>query len=280
MRVVTGGGYDRDRLLSSGDIVKTVAASADTTGSLKINTATTGDSIPQRYTFSLSGPAGSTTDTIGVNSSRTFAGITTGDYTVQLTAVPTNCTLGGSNPRVVTVRAGETDSTTFAVTCTAATSGTGNLTITTATTGTNIPPGYTFSVSGPAGSTTDTIGASSSRTFAGIAAGDYGVVLRSVPTNCGQRRHLPHGHGASRRDGDGIVLPELRRGVGQPHGDNQHLGLEPPQRVHGHRGRQPEPVHRDQQQRHVLQPVRRQPQRGSRQRAQQLYGERLQPPQR
>lgn len=60
----------------------------------------------------------------------------------------------------------------------------GDLTITTATTGEGIPPGYTLSFSGPTGSGTVTFGANQPQTFTGIAAGDYTLELIDVPANC------------------------------------------------------------------------------------------------
>jgi hypothetical protein len=61
---------------------------------------------------------------------------------------------------------------------------TGNLTVTAATTGSDIPAGYTLSTSGPGGSASQPIGANETVTFPGIASGDYTVELLEVAANC------------------------------------------------------------------------------------------------
>jgi len=99
---------------------------------------------------------------------------------VSLSNVPASCTVSGANPRTVTVPAGGTGSTTFAVSCTAPTT-TGNLTVTTSTSGSSVPSGYTVAVDGGAG---QTIGANSSVTFSNLSAGSHSVVLSGVAGNC------------------------------------------------------------------------------------------------
>src|SRR5213078_1447214 len=71
------------------------------------------------------------------------------------------------------------------VSCTAPTT-TGTLSVTTATTGQNIPAGYTLNVTGPSFPTgaSQPIGANDTKTVTGIAAGDYQVSLSGVPSNC------------------------------------------------------------------------------------------------
>jgi PKD repeat protein len=117
--MLTSGSYSDSGLLTSGDVVKTVTAPPPTTGDLTVNTATSGTGLPAGYRFNASGPGGSVTDTIGINSTRTFAGIPPGSYTVQLGDVPAHCTVSGSNPRTVTVAGGGAASTTFSVSCSA-----------------------------------------------------------------------------------------------------------------------------------------------------------------
>jgi PKD repeat protein len=118
--MLTSGSYSDSGLLTSGDVVKTVTAPPPpTTGDLTINTTTSGTGLPTGYRFSASGPGGSVTDTIGLNSSRTFRAIPAGSYTVQLGDVPAHCTVSGSNPRTVTVPGGGAPRTTFAVSCAA-----------------------------------------------------------------------------------------------------------------------------------------------------------------
>ena len=62
--------------------------------------------------------------------------------------------------------------------------GTGNLTVTTSTTGSGMPAAYTLNASGPGGSATQAIAPNTSVTFSAIAPGDYTVSLSDVPANC------------------------------------------------------------------------------------------------
>src|SRR6266513_922713 len=64
------------------------------------------------------------------------------------------------------------------------TDGTGNLSVTTSTTGSGIPAAYTLNASGPGGSATQPIAPNTSVTFSAIATGDYTVSLSDVPANC------------------------------------------------------------------------------------------------
>jgi len=61
---------------------------------------------------------------------------------------------------------------------------TGNLTVTTSTSGSGIPASYTLNASGPGGSTSQAIGANTSVTFSGVTPGDYTVSLSDVAANC------------------------------------------------------------------------------------------------
>src|SRR5207253_1355742 len=113
-------------------------------------------------------------------------GIVAGDYTVQLSGVPSNCTVSGANPRTVTVTAGTTTSTTFTVSCTA-TATTGTLTVTTTTTGSNLDlDGYTFTVTGGGQTATRAIATNGTSTSPGIPTGSYQVQLTpsTVAANC------------------------------------------------------------------------------------------------
>src|SRR5205814_2659922 len=65
--------------------------------------------------------------------------------------------------------------------CGSRTSPTGNLTVTTSTTGSSLPSGYTVTVDG---SQSQTIGTNSSVTFSNLAAGSHNVALTNVAGNC------------------------------------------------------------------------------------------------
>ncbi len=148
-----------------------------TTGNLTVTTSTTGSSLDQDgYTVTVDG---NSSKAIGTNASVTFTGLSGGDHSVALSGVASNCSVSGGNSRTVTVPAGGTASTTFAVSCAATT---GNLTVTTNTTGSNLDPdGYTVTVDGGA---SQAVATSGSVTFTGLSAGSHSVALSGVAGNC------------------------------------------------------------------------------------------------
>src|SRR5437879_12521400 len=90
-------------------------------------------------------------------------------------SVASNCTVSGANPRTVTVPAGGTGHADFTIDCAPTT---GELVVTTATTGSNLPAGYTVIVDN--GQPT-TIGNTRNVTYPGPAAADP-VAPLSEPT--------------------------------------------------------------------------------------------------
>jgi Tol biopolymer transport system component len=93
---------------------------AATTGSIKVTTTTTGPNPDNNYSVTVDGGTGTA---IGGNSSITLNGIAAGTRSVTLSGVATNCTVGGTNPRPVTVTAGQTVNADFVITCAAAIQG-------------------------------------------------------------------------------------------------------------------------------------------------------------
>src|SRR5213079_411795 len=169
------GGTSRTVTVPAGGTASTTFAvsCAATTGNLTVTTNTTGSNLdPDGYTVVVDG---SQSQAIGINNSVTFSGLSPGNHSVQLNGLAQNCTVS-SNPRTVSITAGTTTATTFSVSCTATT---GTLSVTTATTGQNIPSGYTLNVTGPSFPTgaSQPIGANDTKTVTGIAAGDYQVSL-------------------------------------------------------------------------------------------------------
>lgn len=150
-----------------------------TTGNLTVSTSTSGSSLdPDGYTVTVDGGQ---SRTIPITGSTTYTGLAAGDHSVELTGVATTCTVGGANPRTVTVLAGGTVSTTFTVTCSTPTT-TGSLTVSTSTSGSSIDPdGYTVTVDG---GQSRTIAVTGSTTYTELAAGDHSVALTGVATNC------------------------------------------------------------------------------------------------
>lgn len=148
-----------------------------TTGNLTVSTSTTGSNVdPDGYTATIDGGA---SQPIGTNGSVTFSGLAAGNHTVALSGVAGNCTVSGGNSRSVSVPAGGTASTSFAITCAATT---GNLSVTTNTTGSNLDPdGYTVTVDGGANQAIATNG---SVTFSGLSAGSHTVALSGIAANC------------------------------------------------------------------------------------------------
>src|SRR5213080_4601006 len=113
-----------------------------TTGSLTVSTTTTGSSQPASYTVTVDGGS---SRTISANGSVTFNGLVTGSHTVTLSEPPSNCSVSGGTSQTVNVAAGQTATASFSISCTALT---GSLTVTTATSGSNPPSGYTVTVDG------------------------------------------------------------------------------------------------------------------------------------
>ncbi|HMC19395.1 MAG TPA: hypothetical protein VKH16_09200 [Gemmatimonadales bacterium] len=151
-----------------------------TTGDLTVTTGTSGSNIDaDGYTVTVDGNA---SKSIGTNGSVTFTGLSAASHTVVLSGVASNCSVSGGPSRTVSVPADGTASTSFSVSCTAPPPQTGNLTVTTSTTGSNLDPdGYTATVDGGA---SQAIGTNGSVTFSGLSAASHTVVLSGVASNC------------------------------------------------------------------------------------------------
>ena len=148
---------------------------------LAVSTSTTGSNLdPDGYTVTVDG---STSQSIGTNGLATFVGLAVGNHTVLLSGVAQNCTVSGANPRTVSLLAGLVGATTFSVTCVVQPT-TGDLTVTTATTGAASdldPDGYTVTLDG---GSSRAIGINASVTFTGLTPGSHSVVLSGVAGNC------------------------------------------------------------------------------------------------
>src|SRR5439155_1615301 len=137
------------------------------TGDLTATTSTTGSSLdPDGYTVTVDG---NSSKAIGTNASVTFTGLSAGDHSVALSGVAANCSVSGGTSRTVTVPPGGAATT-------------GNLTVTTNTTGSNLDPdGYTVVVDG---SQSQAIGINTSVTFSGLSPGNHSVQLNGLAQNC------------------------------------------------------------------------------------------------
>src|SRR5256884_1451629 len=113
---------------------------------------------------------------IGTTGNVTSPGLAAADHMVAL-SVASNGTVSGTNPRTVTVPAGGTGHADFTIDCAPTT---GELVVTTATTGSNLPAGYTVTVDHGQPTTIGTTGTVSSPR---PAAADHLVAL-SGAANC------------------------------------------------------------------------------------------------
>ena len=83
-------------------------------GSIEITTTTTGNSQDDGYTVALDG---GTAQPIGANATVTLANVAAGQRQVTLGGIAANCTVGGENPRRVSVTAGSNSTVRFDITC-------------------------------------------------------------------------------------------------------------------------------------------------------------------
>src|SRR5207302_228337 len=154
-----------------------ITAAPPTTGDLTVSATTTGDNQPGSYTVKVDGGLSRTIAANGAGT--TYSGLSAGDHVVALTDVPTNCTVSGGASQTVTVPAGGAATAAFTISCTALT---GNLTVSTTTTGANLDPdGYTFAVDG---GTPQPVGINATIPLTGIPTGSRTVDLAGVAANC------------------------------------------------------------------------------------------------
>src|SRR6266566_3203629 len=154
-----------------------MAPTAASNGNLRATTNTSGSSVdPDGYLLSVYGGAG---QPIPVNGSVTFNGESTGSHSVALSDLATNCTASGGNTQTVNVPSGGTATAAFSVSCTATT---GNLTVSTSTTGSSLDPdGYTVTVDG---GSPQAIGTNASVSYTNLSAGTHTVAISGVAANC------------------------------------------------------------------------------------------------
>jgi Tol biopolymer transport system component len=156
-----------------------VACSART-GDMTVSASTTGDEQdPDGYSVALDGPSGPDTLSLAINGDTTVTGLDEGDYTVELFDVANSCSVGGENPRTVSVPFDGTGSTTFEVACNQQA---GDLEASASTTGEDQDDSYTVEVDG--GAQSQDIGPNGTATFTGLAAGSHDVELTGVADNC------------------------------------------------------------------------------------------------
>ena len=155
-------------------------------GTLRVTVTTTGTPAdPDGFNVMLDGV--DVGDIAAAGGSLADQELESGEYEVELAGVADNCTVGGENPRTVTVTDGNLTTTTFAVTCAPVAAG-GTVSVTTVTTGDNADAGFQVAVGGGAA---QAIGANATLEVPDIAVGDAEVLLSDVAANCAVEEDNP-----------------------------------------------------------------------------------------
>ena len=148
------------------------------TGDLRVTATTTGGTHDSDgYTVTVDGSTGQHLPTNG--GSVTFTGLSAGEHTVALSGVAAHCTVTDGASRPISVPAGGTASTAFAVTCAQLT---GNLTVKVSTSGVSLDPdGYMVTLDG---SNPRTVAINGSTTYTSLPNGNYAVSISGLAANC------------------------------------------------------------------------------------------------
>lgn len=143
---------------------------------LQVVSVTTGVPLPDGYTISLNGDRLSHLD---INGSLIFADLEAGEYTVELSVLPSDCRVAGENPRTVILKSGTTTQSVFQVRCIPPNSGT--LLVRTATYGNG--PGH-YEIVLDDGLFVDTIADEALLTLFPVPVGIRTVAIGGVPADC------------------------------------------------------------------------------------------------
>lgn len=158
-------------------------SSAPQVGALTVTTATSGaDLDPDGYTVAVDGGAA---QPIAINGTVTIGSLSAGSHTVALAGLASNCTTT-NNPRTVSVTAGATTTSSFAVSCTAISTNPGAIAITTTTVGLDLDPdGYMLFVdSGTAQALSQGAATNGTTTVSGVSVGAHTVTIAGLAGNC------------------------------------------------------------------------------------------------
>jgi hypothetical protein len=156
------------------------AVMCGSTPSLRVTIATTGVALPTGYRVNV---AGFGWQNAPVNGSVAFYSIPSGEYSVELNDIASNCVVSGASPRAVTVSEGATAELSFAVTCSSAT--VGSIRVTTRTTGDDIDPnGYYVNDPTDPWDYGILLPANGSVLIDGVLPGDTRLSIWHVASNC------------------------------------------------------------------------------------------------
>src|SRR5439155_1228409 len=148
------------------------------TGSVTVTTSTSGGTPDSNgYTVTVTGGG---SRAIGTNDSVTFQNLVTGNHTVTLSGIQSNCSVSGGASRPVTVTTGPPVSVAFTVDCPTVPPPTGDLTVTAPTSGQDLDPdGYTVTVDG---GQSRSLGVNASTTYT-LTATSHTVELSGIAAN-------------------------------------------------------------------------------------------------
>jgi hypothetical protein len=149
-------------------------------GSVRVTTTTGGeDPDPDGYTLFVDN---SNRGDIGLNGELVISDLAAGDHTLELRGIASNCAVEGSNPRTVTVVAGQQTSSGFVVTCSAIPPTTGSIRVIASTSGEDQDPdGYQLSLDG---SNAGPLGLNEERVITNVSAGQHTLELTGLAENC------------------------------------------------------------------------------------------------
>jgi hypothetical protein len=153
---------------------------APTTGAIEVTTTTSGpEPDADGYALTLDDAE---VQPIGASAVVMLVELAPGSHAIGLAGVASNCTVQGSNPRPVTVVAGDTAAAAIAITCEPPPPATGGVSVTISTSGVAPDPdGYDLTVDGDDGRP---IGVDESIAISDLAAGDHQIGLAGVAANC------------------------------------------------------------------------------------------------
>ncbi|MGH2375579.1 MAG: Ig-like domain-containing protein [bacterium] len=174
---VLGDGARTTTVAPGDTAVVAFAVTCESPGAVQVTVASSGEYLDtDGYAVRLDGGPG---QAAAINGAITIPDVLAGQHAVALDSVALNCAVDGTNPRSVSVPAGDTAVVSFTVTCTTAP---GYLSVKWTTTGVDLDPdGYTLLWDGVS---IGTAGLNGQQGGSGVPAGDHTIGLGDVASNC------------------------------------------------------------------------------------------------